>query len=102
MLQFQHCYPTRMKRLVLLLLLVLPMVAQVSDQSVVQVTVDPTGACGAGVALRYNRVLNKMWGCVAGVWTVVAGGGASGTINCNGAKLSRYVRGWFPIQPDHQ
>ncbi len=74
-----------MKRLVLLLLLALPMLAQVSDQSVVQVTVDPTGACGAGVALRYNRVLNKMWGCVGGVWTlVVGGGGGGGTVNSCG------------------
>ncbi len=38
---------------------------------------DPLGVCNAAY-LQYNSTNGKLWGCEAGVWTVISGGGGGG------------------------
>jgi hypothetical protein len=47
-------------------------------QPIAYVTSDPSGACTVGVAMQYNTVDNKFFGCQAETWAQVSGGSSSG------------------------
>ena len=57
-------------------------------QPVSVVSSDPSGSCTNGVAMRYNRVNGALWGCKAGTWTAISGGG--GTIDTAAIKSAIY------------
>lgn len=71
-----------MRRLLLLLIiLAIPAAAQIGGSGVIFQNSDPGGACANPTPLRYNFLLGKLWGCVAGTWTqLTSGGGAPGTV----------------------
>src|ERR1043166_3292006 len=52
-----------------------------SPPSVIYVTSDPAGACAASAQLRFNTSNGKLWGCNAGTWSQIGGGGGSGTVS---------------------
>ena len=59
-----------------------------------QVTSDPSGSCTVGTSLQYNNTNGKLWGCDAGVWSEISGGGGGGSVSCGpGASILCTVAG---------
>jgi len=58
-----------------------PLQAQPIPKTTIQfVTSDPAGACTIGSPMQYNTTNGAFWGCQAGTWTSLNGGGTPGTV----------------------
>jgi len=58
------------------------------------VTADPSGSCNAKY-LEYNVTNGNLWGCEAGTWTLVSGGGGGGAV----ASVTAGPRGSISVSP---
>lgn len=58
--------------------------AQINSPRLVYVTVNPAGACSTG-PLQFNVLTGALYGCVAGTWTAVGGGGGGSITEITGS-----------------
>ena len=80
-----------MKKIILLILaLATPLMAQVSNPSIILVTNAPSGSCGSGLPMEYIFSTGVLYGCDNGTWATLATGGGGGG---NPAPPAFYLQG---------
>jgi len=67
-----------MKRLLAFIAVACPLVAQVSNPSIISVTSAPSGACSAGLPNRQVISTGALYSCQGGTWGEIGGGGGGG------------------------
>ena len=89
-----------MKKIILLILaLATPLMAQVSNPSIILVTNAPSGSCGGGLPMEYIFSTGVLYGCQNGTWaTFATGGGGTGTVTSVSVTTANGVSGWWLLR----
>ena len=80
-------------KLLWLMAIAIPAMAQVSNPSIVSVTVAPSGACSSGLPNQQVVSTGIQYSCQGGTWGAIGGGSGSGTVNAGTTGQTSHLLG---------